>query len=475
MATGSISSIGLGSTLPVEDIISKLTDLEKAPLKNLEAAATTITARVSAYANIKSLVSTLSDAAAKLTRDSGWNGVSIASSNTSAVNATVTGIATASSFNVGVQQLAKVQTVASGYVPTNTDLGGTLTIDVGTWNSGLTAFSVGVNTSPVTVTIAPGETSLASVAAKINDANPNLSATVLTDATGQRLLIRSKATGEAAGFRIAVSNDVGGGLSKIGFDPPNNATGATRTQAAQDAKATINGVSVSSATNSVAGVIPGVTLNLTQQTTTDATLDIAADTAGMKKNIQDFVDAYNAVNTFLADATKYDADAKTAGLLQGDSTALGIANTLRMMLTTSSKTSPFANLGNIGISLQRGGALQIDATKLDAAMKTPDAVKAVFATVDSTDATSSGIGVKLKNYATALLSFDGTLNTKTDSLDKQTKNNQSDQDKVNNRATVLEARLRAQYTALDTKMASLTALSNFVTQQVTLWNNAGKS
>ncbi len=466
-----ISSIGIGSGLPVEDTISKLVALEKAPLASLQTAATSLTAKISTYSNIKSLMSTFSDAAAKLTRDSAWNGVAIASSNSSAVNATMTGIASASSFNVGVQQLAKVQTTASGYVPTGTDLGGTLTIDIGTWNSGLTAFSANVNSTPVTVTISPGETSLSAVAAKINDANPALSATVISDASGQRLLVRSKATGEAAGFRVAVSNDVNGGLSKLAFDPPNTGTtGMTQTQAAQNAKATINGVAVTSATNSLADVIPGLTFQFSQVTTTDAEIKVTSDVTTMKKNIQDFVDAYNAVNTLLSDSTKYDADNKTAGLLQGDSTTVGLMNTLRRIVTSAGQTSPFRNLSDIGISLQQGGALSINATKLDTALQKPDDVKAMFATVSSGDAQSSGVGVKIKNFALGLLSFDGTINTKADSLNTLVKNNQANQDKVNDRAAVVEKRLRAQYTALDTQMASLNALSTYVTQQVEIWN-----
>src|SRR4051812_33753896 len=123
-----ISSIGIGSGLPVDSIISKLTDLEKAPLVTLKANAETIQAKVSAYSQVKSLISTLSDATSKLTRDSAWNGLTIATTDSSSVTATVTGIASASTISVGVQKLAQAQSTASAVVPTGTDLGGTLTI-----------------------------------------------------------------------------------------------------------------------------------------------------------------------------------------------------------------------------------------------------------------------------------------------------------------------------------------------------------
>jgi flagellar hook-associated protein 2 len=50
------------------------------------------------------------------------------------------------------------------------------------------------------------------------------------------------------------------------------------------------------------------------------------------------------------------------------------------------------------------------------------------------------------------------------------KRNTSDQERVNDRAAVVEKRLRAQYTALDAKMGSLTALNSYIAQQVTQWN-----
>jgi flagellar hook-associated protein 2 len=464
-----ISSIGIGSGLPVESIISKLTDLEKAPLVSLKANAETIQAKVSAYSQVKSLISTLSDATAKLTRDSAWNGLTVATTNTSAVNATVTGIASASTISVGVQKLAQAQSTASAVVPTGTDLGGALTIQLGTWNAGATGFTPGLS-APVSITMAPGETSLAAVASRINDANAGVTATVLKDASGERLMIRSKDTGEAAGFQIKAGAGATAGLANLAYDPGTSVSTTTRPQAGQNAQATINGVSVSSATNTLTDTIPGLTIQLSQVTTSDTLITASTDTGTMKKNIQEFVDAYNAVSKYLGDSTKYDSETKSAGLLQGDGTALGLQNTMRAMLGSTTSGGVYSYLSDIGVSLQRGGGLQIDGTKLDKALKTPENVKKLFAT-DSGNLQSGGLAVKLKSYMTGLLSLDGTMNNKADALTAASKRNTVEQDKVNARASLVEKRLKAQYTALDTQMANLTALSAYVTQQVTTWNN----
>jgi flagellar hook-associated protein 2 len=96
----------------------------------------------------------------------------------------------------------------------------------------------------------------------------------------------------------------------------------------------------------------------------------------------------------------------------------------------------------------------------------------LFATKSNSLGAEGGIGVNFKSFTDGLLAYEGTLNAKTDSLESSLKRNGTDQDKVLNRASTLESRLLAQYTALDVKMASLNALDAYVTQQVASWNKS---
>jgi flagellar hook-associated protein 2 len=176
-----ISSAGIGSGLEVEEIITKLVALEKRPLENLETKAATIETKISAYSNIKSLVSTLEDAAAKLALDSGWNTLAVKSSNDAAVSVSVSGVASATSFSVGVQQLAKAQSTVSTSIAAGASIGtGTLTLELGAWNAGV--FTAGT-AAAVNVTVGATD-NLAQVAAKINDSGSGVVATVLSDASG---------------------------------------------------------------------------------------------------------------------------------------------------------------------------------------------------------------------------------------------------------------------------------------------------
>ncbi|PVY56966.1 MULTISPECIES: flagellar filament capping protein FliD [unclassified Simplicispira] len=473
-----ISSAGIGSGLDVESIVSQLVTLEKRPIVQLQTTAASIQTKLSTYSQVKSLMSTLSDAAAKLTRDGSWNGMTVSSANSAAVSATVTGIASATTLGISVQQLARAQTVASSPVAKDTPMGaGTMTIQLGTWlhTTPPPSFTPGTD-SPLKVTVGAGD-SLSTIASKINDANGGVTATVLSDATGDRLLVRSKATGETSGFRIQVEEDSGTpGLSGLAFDPENSAgigMAANAAQYAQNTLAKINGIDITSANNTFANTIPGLSITVSQVSVDEVGMTVGADTASMKKNIQDFVDAYNAVNDLLSSSVKYDAEKKTAGALQGDNTAVGLQNALRMLtMGSSSGAGVFQRLSDVGISMQSGGKLSVDGSKMDAALKNPVALKSLFATAAAGASGGGGIAVQFKSFTSGLLSLDGLMNNKTDALESASKRNIAEQNKVNDRASVYEKRLRAQYSALDAKMGSLSALNSYISQQVSQWNKS---
>ena len=473
-----LSSAGIGSGLDVETIVSKLVALEKQPLNKLQTVASSIQSKISIFSQVKSLMSTLSDVASKLSQNSSWSAMVATSSNVGAVQVSVSGAASATSFSVGVAQLARAQSVASAALgATNAPVGGgSLSIQLGTWSGAGTAspqFAEGT-AGAVSVQIDAADT-LAVVASKINDAKAGVTATVLRDANGERLLLRSDSTGEASGFRIQVAEDgASPGLSRLSFDPQLSAglgMASTTPQYGQNAKASINGIAVESATNTFTDTIPGLSFTASQVTTAPFDVSVSADTATMKKSVQDFVTAYNALNDLLSASTKYDDATKRAGALQGDSTTVGLQNALRSVMgATATGAGAFQRLADIGIDMKRGGKLEVSESKLDAALKNPQALKAMFATNAGAGADSNGLAVKVKSFASQMLSFEGLLENKASALGASVKRNTSDQERVDDRAAVFEKRLRAQYTALDAKMGSLTALNSYIAQQVTQWN-----
>lgn len=451
-----ISSTGIGSGLDVKSIVSQLVALEKQPLTGLKAQAATTQTRISAYGQIQSLISTLSDAAGSLASVTGWNAVRATSSDTASVSASAAGGTSPTAFSVEVSALAKAKSTTSAVVPpAGSAVGaGTLSLTLGSGAS-------------VSLTVSASDT-VANVASAINGAGAGVTATVLTDATGDRLLLRSTATGVAASFTLAVTSDADGnagdaaGLSRL-------VVGSTTTQAGVDAAATVNGIPVTSATNTFANSVAGVTFTAQKVTTAPVEITIAKDNTQVSSNIDAFVKAYNAINDLLGDATKYDSTTKSAGLLQGDSSALSLQNSLRAALqsvTTGSKV--FSRLADVGLTQQRGGDLVVDATKLTAAMGNMDELKNLFRSTGGGSA--DGIAVKIKSLATSLLSTDGFFTNKTYSLQRALDSNAKEQDRVNARASTLETSLTKRYSALDAQMASLNALNAYISQQVTSWN-----
>ena len=466
MAT--ISSPGIGSGLDIKSIVSQLVALEKQPLANLKVRAAEVETKISVFGQIKSLVSSLNDAVGRLTSVTGWNGVSATSSDTASVSVSAVGGTQPTSFSVEVQSLAKAQsTYSMPLLPVGGAIGaGTLRLEIGQWAGAV--FTPGSGT-PVDITVEATDT-VSDIASKINGADAGVTATVLTDASGERLLLRGKNTGLEAGFNLTVTSDADSGTDLVGDQGLSRLTYATTTsQAAANAAATINGIPVTSTTNTFANSVSGVTFTAVKETTAPVTLTIAKDSSTVRKNIDDFVKAYNEINSVLNEATKYDQATKTGGLLQGDSTAINLQNALRAAIQSmTTGSTAFARLSDIGISQLRGGNLEVDGTKLSTAMENMDQFKALFSSTAA--GSGEGIAVRLKGLTTTLLASDGFFKTKDDTLKRSLDSNARDQARVNEKAARVEAALNRRYSALDAQIASLNSLNNYLTQQITQWN-----
>ena len=471
MAT--ISSPGIGSGLDVKSIVSQLVALEKQPLTKLKLQAATVETRVSAFGLIKSLISTLSEAASKLNSLTTYNAVTATSSNTKAVVASAIGGTAANSFSVKVDSLAKAQATASAaLLPVGGALGaGTLRLELGQWTVVPSSFTPKAGGTPVDIVVTASDT-VTDVASKINGANAGVSATVLNDASGQRLLLRSTSTGEAAGYQLSIPSDADGnpadalGLSRL-------VVGSTIAYG-ENAQIQINDIPVRSASNTFTDVVSGVTLTASEVSATAIDIKVAPDQGVVKTAIDAFVTAYNAVNRTLNEQTKYDPATKATGLLQGDATAIGLQNALRGMLQSTSSGSAYQRLADIGITQLLGGDLSVDSTKLGTALANGDEVKKLFRT-DNTDPLTDGVAVKFADFSRGVLATDGLFSSKDASLKRSLVLNTKEQGVVNARILRVEAQLNRRYSALDVQLNSLNALNAYVTQQVAQWNRAPRN
>ena len=462
MAT--ISSIGIGSGLDVNSIITQLVAIERVPLTKLKSEATSLQTKLTTYGKVQSDLSALRDASSALTRSDTWGQTTGTSSDPSAVTVTTSASTKTGNHTLEVQRLAASQSNATvTFASADTVVGsGSLSIELGTWGAGQTTFTPKPGVTAVNLTINPPGATLAGLRDQINAAGAGVTASVLTDASGARLVLRSTATGAANGFRIGAT----GGLTALAFDPSVGIRTMPQSVAAADAAATLNGLPISSASNTLSNVLDGMTLTLNKVTIAPVQITVAQDNPSMRKAMDTFVTAYNDLNKLLADQTKYDAASKVAGGLQGDSAAVSIRSQMRAMVgATSGASTLFTRLSDIGFDVKLDGSITLNDTKINNALANLAETKKLFSNTDLLVPGNNGIATQMRALADRLISSDGTVSTRTEGLRKRIGLNQTRQDQLSDRIAMVEKRLRAQYTALDKTMGRLNGLSSYVTQQ----------
>jgi flagellar hook-associated protein 2 len=502
MAT--ITSTGIGSGLDVNGIITQLLAIERQPLASLEREETTLNAKLSNFGKLQGMVSAMRDKASAINSLTMWNQRTGMSSDAGAVAVTTAAGAATGNYAVVVNRLASAQTVSSRvFAASDTPAvfgPGSLTIELGTWVestvtgggggqgggqgggtgggtvTSVTGFTPKAGASAVTVTLDAADDTLAEVRDKINAAATGVTATIINDATGARLAIRSSDTGAENGFRIGAvetTNDgvATAGLSALSFDRLGGASQLALNQSAGDARATINGIAVVSASNTLANVSDGVTLRLLKASGTSVEVDIATDTAAVKTAIEDFVKAFNELATFIREQTRYDEATKKAGPMQGDSLVIGLQRQLRAVINeASSASTAFGRLADIGITMKTDGTLDIKSGALDNGLANLEQLRNLLAT-DGATAGDSGFMRRFKDLGDVLLGVDGTFETRNESLQDRLDRNGDRQDQMEARLAATEKRLRAQYEALDRNMGQLSGLSNYMSQQLQALNN----
>ena len=410
-----LSSPGIGSGLDVNGLVSQLMALEQRPLSLLNTKEAKLQAQLSAYGSLKGALSSFQSAVAALATPARFTAVKASVADGTVLSASAATTASAGSYSIEVQTLAQAQKLKSeAFAATSTAVGtGTLTIQFGTYSGG--SFTLNPDKSTKTITIGSANASLAGVRDAINAADAGVSASIINDGTGYRLVIASEDAGVANGLKITVADDETTnvdtvGLSQLAYDASTGGTtNLTQTVAAQNATAVIDGISISKPTNTWTDAIEGVTLNLLKEGQT-TTLKVAKDVAGTKAAVESFVKAFNDLNTTLSNLSKYDAANKQASILTGDATVRSVQSQLRGLFNTALSTAGggLTSLADIGVAFQTDGTLKLDASKLTTALNdgTKD-VATLFAAVGKPSDSlvsfvSSTTDTKNGNYAVSV-------------------------------------------------------------------------
>ena len=505
-----VSSLGIGSGLDLNTLLSGIKSAEQAPLNALQKQQTSYTTQLTAYGQLSSALGTLQTAAAALAKPELFQGVTASSTSTDVVAATAKSTAQSGTYSLDVKQLSQAQSLVANGVASTTAVigGGRVTISFGTILTGTPEAGTGkyALATPDAVTgkyagatftvdtkrtkfidIDPAKSSLAEIATAINaKAELGVTASIVNDgsSTPNRLVLTSKQTGETSSMKITVTanpawtpaattaNSAGlTALQSLLNNDPAATQNLQQTAAAQNTKLMVNGIAITSATNSVVDAVKDVTMTVAKVGT--STLAVQKDTASAGNAVAAFVNAFNNLQTVAGKLTAFDAASKSGAVLLGDSTLRNIQTGIRSALTTAqgdSAGSGLTMLSQIGVTFQKDGKLALDSTKLSAALDNKMAgVAQLFS------GTASAYGTKMAALITSYTDTTGGV------LTAATKGISSTLDMLGKQYTAMSARVdatvaryKAQFTQLDGMMSRMNQTSSYLTQQFDAINNSNK-
>ncbi len=465
MAIESIAkTLGTGSGIDIKSLVDQLVEVSfQNQNQALTSKSDTLTAQLSTVSTLKSNISDFASALASLTA-SGSLATRPTSSNTGILNisrlpgANLAGL----SATMEVRQLAQGQVTSSKAFSGggSTTLGtGTLTFTFGNAavdGGAMTGFTPGAAT-PVTIDIDANHATLQGVADAINAKQAGVTASILSDSSGARLVLKS-ATGASQAFTLDGTN----GLAALNVGT--NAPDSTINSAAQDARVALDGVEAKYPTNSISSMIPGARIELVAAAPgTKVAIGATAPTSDISQAVSNFVQTYNQVLAAVQTAVD-----PIKGDLRGDPAAKDLLRQLRGLNLTqlvpgASDTVP-SRLADIGVKTNRDGTLSLDTARLSSVLTNyPDDVEAMFAegaglskalsaVAASTTSATTGLGASADNYSKA----------QTDLADQK--------DKIATQTEAMRTRLTQQYSAMDAKVAAYKATQSFLEQQVAAWN-----
>ena len=379
-----ITATGIGSGLDVESLVSQLILADVQPAENrLNRKEATYQAQLTAYGSVKGVLAQFQAAAASAGAAGQYTGKVASTSLYDTITATATSSAAIGDYSVDVTALAKAQSLASGAFSATTDtLGtGTLTISLGTVGydagaSSVTGFTQKTDTTSVSVIIDSSNNTLTGVRDALNAAGAGLNASVVNDGSGYRLVIQSDSTGAENAIAISVA-DTGdsnstdnAGLSQLAFNE--SAAHLLQTGAGTDAAIKINGLDVTSTSNTVSDAVEGVSFTLKQVTASPVTISVSKDTAKATAGINGLITAFNQFNSELNSLTAYDATASRSSVLTGDATLRNLASNVRASLNAAVANSGglYSTLAELGITTNViDGSLALDSTKFAAILE----------------------------------------------------------------------------------------------------------
>jgi len=447
---------GVGSGFDTQAIVKSLVDAERAPKQaQINTQSQKATTQLSSIGKIQAALDAFRGALTSMGTDNSFSGLTGTSSDEKVATMTANQGAANGSFSLIVNQLATPSKLS-----TKTYAGGPSTVvNAGTTATTLTITQAGKNFD---LSVPAGAT-LQQVRESINSTfgTAGLSANILTDSTGSRLILTSSNGGVGSDLTMSGNSGIDTGYTVV--SPP------------QNAKYTIDGIAAESKSNSITDAVSGVSIkllsvsptvtandpNTTNPLRTAMTISVTTSATALKSGVKGFVDTYNALLKAMNAETKITKDAagnSIAATLTGDSTMRTLQSAIRNEFNSLSGNGTLKSLAQFGVTTEQDtGALSIDAKQWDKAVLTN------AADINSIFSGKTGLLARLTAATDAYAKpTTGILATRTTSLAASLTDLTKQQTSLDERLTTMQDALTRKYTAMDTLVAQLRQQSNSI-------------
>ena len=437
-ATGITSGIDYGA------LIEGLVGVKRQPINLLQLRLVALEDTNKAYTTFGERLATLKSAADDLELATDLVTFSAKGTNDNILTALATNSASAGTYSIVVQNLAQAHKIAADGVAAETTTVSSV--------DGLFKFTL-AGGAEQSVAVTNGVTTLADLRNEINNLGSGVTATIINDGdpvNPYRLILTSDETGAAN--NIVITQDD----TDLNF--------ATTLQAAQDATIMVDNLTITRASNTISDVITGVTLDLkSADALKTVTLTLTSDTDAIAEKVEEMLDAYNGVVTFLKANNRYDSETKTAQPLFGESSARNMLDSLRRTLSSEIAALPATmnRLIHAGVET-KDGIMTLDRGDFDDALASDfDAVINLF--VENISDSTTGFGALVGDKVKELTDFaDGQLTLKQKGLGTSIDNLTSEIEKDQEALAIYEERLRLDFVGLELLLTTLQSQSGFL-------------
>jgi len=446
MATVSVG--GLVSGINYDEMISKIIAADSQPITMMQSRQADYNKRISVYGELSAKLAALKTAADGLRTASSFYSKMASSSDATVFDATAGSSASAGNYSITVTTLAQAHRVASSTVASEATA-----VSAGSGN-----FSFQVGGGATTTVAVDATTTMAELRDGINAARGGAEASIIFDGTAYRLILTSKTSGVANAVTVTEN------ATTLAL-PTGPVAGGATLQAAQDAAFSIDTLPMTRSSNTFSDGIGGVTVTMKKEGT--STLSVGNDTSAIRKKIDDFVAAYNAVVSLVSTNSSFDTKTHKGSPLAGESTAHDVVRSLQGLFGARVDGLPegMRVLSQIGFKTNRDGTMALDGAVLD------DKIATNLAGVSDLFNAAGGVAGRVYDYVDkATNSVTGSISYRTKGLTNTVSNLADDIAKKQDRLDREETALRSRFSKLEALLAQLTAQSSSLNNIITAMN-----